>query len=72
MKLKQKINHESNKPIPRCWVTDCHYIVAASGPKEDLVYHVTAPQQRLPFAYTQNKAEVKKLIMAHKVEVLKK
>ena len=66
LKLKQKRSFETNKPIPRCWVTDCNYIVAASGPKEDLMYHVTAPQQRLPFAYTPNKAEVKKLIVTHK------
>lgn len=64
--LKQKRSAENNKPIPRCWVTECAYTVAACGPAEDLVYQVTAPRDRAPFAYTPNKAEVKKLIMNHK------
>lgn len=72
VKLKQKIHHETDMPIPRCWVTDCAYTVAACGPAEDLVYQVTAPRDRAPFAYTPNKAEVKRIIMTHKAEVLKK
>ena len=66
MKLKQKINHESNKPVPRCWVTECKYTVAACGPKDELVYQVTAPGGRAPFAYTPVKAEVRKIIINHK------
>lgn len=66
MKLKQKISYETNMPIPRCWITECKYTVAACGPKDDLVYQVTAPQGRRPFAYTPRKGEVKSIILTHK------
>ena len=64
--LKQKIHYETNMPIPRCWITECRYTVAACGPKDELVYQVTAPMGRAPFAYTPAKNEVKKIIMNHK------
>lgn len=70
--LKQKISFETNKPIPRCWVTECGYIVAACGPAEDLMYQVSAPGNSEPFAYTPAKAEVKKIIITHKSEVHKR
>lgn len=66
MKLKQKINRETNKPLPRCWVTDCNYTVAMCRIGDDAMYQVTAPMGRTPFAYTPSKAEVKKIIINHK------
>ena len=66
MKLKQKINHESNKPVPRCWTTDCNYTVAMCGVGENAMYIISAPMGRAPFAYTPAKNEVKKIIMNHK------
>lgn len=67
LNLKQKLSAETNKPIPRCWVTECNYTIAACGPKGDLVYQVTAPGGRAPFAYTPVKADVRKIIINHKV-----
>lgn len=66
MKLKQKISHETNKPIPRCWVTECKYTVARTGPDGEPMYQITAPGDRAPFAYTPAKAEVRKIIINHK------
>lgn len=66
MNLKQKIHHETNQPIPRCWVTDCKYTVAMCGTGDHARYQITAPMGRAPFAYTPNKAEVRKIIINHK------
>lgn len=66
MKLKQKIHHETDMPIPRCWVTECKYTVARTGPDGEPMYQITAPGDRAPFAYTPNKAEVRKIIINHK------
>ena len=66
MNLKQKIHHETNLPVPRCWVTECKYTVALTGPAGEPMYQITAPGDRAPFAYTPAKNEVKKIIMNHK------
>lgn len=66
MKLKQKIHHETDMPIPRCWVTECKYTVALCGTGEHARYQITAPGDRAPFAYTPAKAEVRKIIINHK------
>lgn len=66
MKLKQKINHESNKPVPKCWTTDCGYTVALCGIGDNAMYVITAPKSSTPFAYTPAKAEVRKIIINHK------
>lgn len=66
MKLKQKIHHETDMPIPRCWVTECKYTVALTGPAGEPMYQITAPGDRAPFAYTPVKAEVRKIIINHK------
>lgn len=66
MKLKQKIHHETDMPIPRCWVTECKYTVARTGPDGEPMYQITAPGDRAPFAYTPAKAEVRKIIINHK------
>ena len=66
MNLKQKIHHETDMPIPRCWVTECKYTVALTGPAGEPMYQITAPGDRAPFAYTPAKNEVKKIIMNHK------
>lgn len=66
MKLKQKIHHETDMPIPRCWVTECKYTVALCGTGEYARYQITAPGDRAPFAYTPVKAEVRKIIINHK------
>ena len=66
MKLKQKIHHETDMPIPRCWVTECKYTVARTGPDSEPMYQITAPGDRAPFAYTPAKAEVRKIIINHK------
>ena len=66
MKLKQKIHHKTQKPIPRCWVTECKYTVALCGTEDHAMYQITAPGDRAPFAYTPAKAEVRKIIINHK------
>ena len=66
MNLKQKIHHETNLPIPRCWTTDCNYTVALCGIGDHAGYQITAPMGRAPFAYTPNKGEVRKIIINHK------
>ena len=66
MKLKQKIHYETNMPIPRCWVTECKYTVALTGPAGEPMYQITAPGDRAPFAYPPVKAEVRKIIINHK------
>ena len=66
MKLKQKIHHETDMPIPRCWVTDCGYTVAMCGIGESAMYIVSAPRTSSPFAYTKNKRDVRKIITDHK------
>lgn len=66
MKLKQKVNHESNQPVPKCWTTDCGYTVALCGIGDDAMYVITAPKSSTPFAYAPAKAEVRKIIINHK------
>lgn len=66
MKLKQKVNHESNQPVPKCWTTDCGYTVAMCGIGESAMYIVSAPRTSSPFAYTPNKSEVRNIIINHK------
>lgn len=66
LSLKQKIHHETDMPIPRCWVTECKYTVARTGPDSEPMYQITAPGDRAPFAYTPVKAEVRKIIINHK------
>ena len=66
MKLKQKVNHESNQPVPKCWTTDCGYTVALCGIGDDAMYVITAPKSSTPFAYTPFKTEVKKILTTHK------
>ena len=66
LSLKQKIHHETDMPIPRCWVTECKYTVALCGTGEHARYQITAPGDRAPFAYTPVKAEVRKIIINHK------
>lgn len=64
--LKQKIHHETDMPIPRCWITECKYTVACCGIGDNTMYQITAPMGRAPFAYTPSKAEVRKIIKIHK------
>ena len=66
MKLRQKTSQETNKPIPRCWITECNYTVALCGIDDHACYQITAPMGRKPFAYTPAKNEVKKIIKNHK------
>jgi len=67
VKLKQKINAETNKPIHACWVTECGYTVALckTAPGKGM-YQISAPRTRAPFAYTPNKNEVRTIIVTHK------
>lgn len=64
--LKQKFHHKTQRPIPRCWVTECKYTVALTGPASEPMYQITAPGDRAPFGYTPAKNEVRKIIINHK------
>lgn len=64
--LKQKIHYETDMPIPRCWITECKYTVALTGPASEPMYQITAPGDRAPFGYTPAKNEVRKIIINHK------
>ena len=66
MQLKQKMHFETGQPVPRCWTTECGYMVALCGVGEHAMYQITAPRARMPFAYTHVKNEVKRIIMNDK------
>lgn len=53
----------SGKVIPTCWITDSGYTVAECRLPEAR-YTITRPGGALPFAYTGEKADVRKLITA--------
>lgn len=67
MKLKQKVSAETGKPVPKCWVIECNYTVAFCKTSEKGgMYQVLAPKRSKPFAYTQDKNEVRMIIKLHK------
>ncbi|MBB4820956.1 hypothetical protein HNP29_004351 [Pseudomonas alcaligenes] len=67
LKWRTKRDQHRN-PIPGCWETRCGYTVALCRLPEHR-YTVTAPDGRLPFAYTGAAEDVPRLIEAHKASL---
>lgn len=62
--IKFRVKRDTaGKVIPRCWITDAGYTVAECRLPESR-YTITRPGGSLPFAYTGEKDDVRKLINA--------
>ncbi|MFI8479656.1 hypothetical protein ACIGCM_03705 [Pseudomonas sp. NPDC078700] len=62
--IKFRVKRDAaGKVIPRCWITDTGYTVAECRLPESR-YTITRPGGSLPFAYTGEKDDVRKLISA--------